>query len=132
MRGIRAIFTGGPSGTSSLLSAIAAATQAVQRIRGRAGSLRVKWPVEAQRLRAAFASERQGSGAQWERHAGGAGSQNLLRELEVYPVVLLELRQLFLYRIDFLRRHLEARRQLAQLTKVGVPLVDVVDNELRS
>ena len=92
MRAIRAIFSGGPSGTSSLLSAIAAATQAVRRIRRRAGPLRVKWPVEAQRLRAAFAGERQGSGGQWERHAGGAGSQNLLRELDVSPVVLLERR----------------------------------------
>jgi len=59
---------------SSLLSAIAAATQPVQRIRGRAGPLRVEWPVEAQRLSAAFAGERRGSGGRWEWHAGGAGS----------------------------------------------------------
>ena len=107
------------------------ATQAVQRIPGRAGPLRVKWPVEAQRLRAALAGERQGGGGQGERHAGGAGSQNLLRELEVYPVVLLELRQLFLYRIDFLRRHLQPGRQIAQLAEVGVPRLQVVNDELR-
>ncbi len=131
MRAIRAILSGGPSGTCSLLSAIAAATQAVQRIPGQAGPLRVKWPVEAQPLRAALAGERQGGGGRGERRAGGAGSQNLLRELDVLAVVLLVGVQLGLHLINLFHVHLKFRLQLPQLAQVGVPFVDVVHYELR-
>ncbi len=114
-----------------LLSAIAAATQAVQRIRGRAGPLRVKWPVEAQPLRAALAGERQGGGGQGERHAGGAVSQNLLRELDVLAVVLLVSVQLGLHLVHLFHINLQLGLQMPDGAKVGVPLVDVVDYELR-
>ncbi len=111
--------------------AMSAATQAVQRIRGRASPPRHEWPVEAQHLRAAFAGERQGNGAQWEKHAGGAGSQDLLRELHVPAVVLLEGLEFVLHLFYLVRVHLQLGRHLPQGAQVSVPLVQVLDDELR-